>query len=513
MLVKRVEIENFKRIEKLDIGLSPVDCLVGANNSGKTTLLQALALFDFCIHLCIVRQNGGNGDAPLRIKKCNVSPEEFYVLPVANPLDLWTDRRTQEKTRHRHIKVRVTFDNGRAVTADLDLNFNLYHFDTQSEDKSQAWLQELRDFRVAYLPVFSTFLPQEERRTRAVIEDALVRGSVNSVIRNLLLDLKSEERHTELVAILQRAFPELTDISISFDETSDRFIAVTYRESGRPKEFDIFSSGSGFQQFVYLFGFVTLRHPDMILLDEPDVHLHGNLQNALLDELRNLAANGKQILVATHSREIISRMAPNELLVLDQGMAQRLTIVPEVYDTLDALGSLDQADLPAVQLHRRVLVLENASDKEALFSFCEKILGLAAWTSVQRRLAVCYAKGNPRHQDMERLRSQLQQLLPPDGRPLTMFVIADRDYYPDLEQLRGRLAFPHGQWHVWNRTEIENYLLCPAAFVRALGYDVSGVELHAHQLEQNLEPEMARLIEASRDSVSDKMVKAFEEFG
>ena len=47
MLIRKVHIENFKRWESLDAELKPLDCLVGPNNSGKTTLLQALALFDF----------------------------------------------------------------------------------------------------------------------------------------------------------------------------------------------------------------------------------------------------------------------------------------------------------------------------------------------------------------------------------------------------------------------------------------------------------------------------------
>ena len=46
----------------------------------------------------------------------------------------------------------------------------------ECEDQSQEWLEQLRDLRISYLPVFSMFLPQEERRTPAVIEDALARA-------------------------------------------------------------------------------------------------------------------------------------------------------------------------------------------------------------------------------------------------------------------------------------------------------------------------------------------------
>ena len=61
--------------------------------------------------------------------------------------------------------------------------------------------------------------------------------------------LKDEKRDDVLVEILRRSFPALANLSIRFDEASDRYISVTYKEQGRPKEFDVFSAGSGFQQF------------------------------------------------------------------------------------------------------------------------------------------------------------------------------------------------------------------------------------------------------------------------
>ena len=74
----------------------------------------------------------------------------------------------------------------------------------------------------------------------------------NSVIRNLLLGLKRENRQYELASIMQRIFPNLTRLDITFDELNERYISVTYREKNRPKSFDIFSAGSGFQQFICL---------------------------------------------------------------------------------------------------------------------------------------------------------------------------------------------------------------------------------------------------------------------
>src|SRR5262245_49193357 len=132
MLIKSVRIENFKRFEGLNIELRPFDCLVGPNNSGKTTFLQALALFDFCAHHSIGSKNG-----EIELKRRNISPEEFYVLPVSSPVDLWTDRKTQARNKHKIIKITVTFDEGQPVTAAVDLNFNLFNVSMECADQSQ----------------------------------------------------------------------------------------------------------------------------------------------------------------------------------------------------------------------------------------------------------------------------------------------------------------------------------------------------------------------------------------
>jgi predicted ATPase len=504
MLIRRVHIENFKRWDSLDAELKPLDCLVGPNNSGKTTLLQALALFDFGVHHCLSGKNGG-----IEIKSRTISPEDFYVIPCANPVDLWTDRKTQALGKHKKIRIQVIFDNELEASVSVDLNYNRFGVALNCSDESPASLQKLAKLRISYLPVFSTFLTQEERKTPAVIEDALARGRVNSVIRNLLLNLKRENRQDLLVGVLRRIFPNLAEINIEFDEANDRFISFTYQEKGRPKEFDVFMAGSGFQQFIYLFGFIHLRQPTIVLFDEPDAHLHGSLQDALLVEFQHLVAEGRQILFATHSREMITRIDPSHILSIAETEAKRLEIAFDVYDTLDSLGSVDPTQLAIIQAYRRVMVVENQSDWELLSIFCEKCLPPAVWPEVQRRLALCYVRGNPWKQDMERLRQQLQQMIAIRGAAMELFVIADRDYHPDRMGLLRGLPNTNIRWHVWERTEIENYLLSPDGIMRVIQDPERQMTLD----EGALRAEFDRLIEASKDTANDRLVKAFGEFG
>ena len=89
MKIKTFIIRNFKKFANFEVDLQDLDCLVGSNNSGKSTLLQALALFDFCVHECISQPNG----KPIGLKNRSITEEDFVALPVAKATDLWHNKR------------------------------------------------------------------------------------------------------------------------------------------------------------------------------------------------------------------------------------------------------------------------------------------------------------------------------------------------------------------------------------------------------------------------------------
>ena len=503
--ITKVTIENFKRFEKIELNLKSFDCLVGGNNSGKSTLLQALALFDFVVHNCLSRKNGA--DSPLEVKSRSIAPEEFVVLPIANAIDLWTDKKSQRRGKHVLIRITVEFENAPSAAAIVDLSYNRFSINLETE-KDSTWLNELLRYKISYIPVFSTFLTQEERKTPAVIEDALARGRVNSVVRNLLFDLSTQGKIKVLEEILSRAFSDFKKLQVQFNSDSDRYIDVSYSEQGRSKRFDLFMSGSGFQQFVYLFGFILLRNPNMILLDEPDVHLHGTLQGALFEELKRLVENeGKQVLCATHSHDFISKIEPTNVISLCDGETKRLNVNFEIYDTLSSLGSFDNIQLSQLQHYKKLLVVEDESDWEFLRIFGKKTVGEKVWQQVERQLAVWYAKGNPyKQKGIQALQSQLSLMLRLTGSPLQLLAVCDRDYYPNRKELLDELnaSDKNVRYYVWEKNEIENYLLLPKALCRF----ATNPDTPLFDLSKETKQKIDQLIEESYERVEELCISA-----
>lgn len=507
MNIKKIEIENFKKFKHLSVELNTLDCLVGANNSGKSTLLQALALFDFCLHQCLSKTNG----SPITIKPRSIAEDEFVILPVTKATDLWHDKIFKSKNKHILIKLIATFDNDKQVIVSIDLNFNRFSVNVKTEN-DENWLTQLKEFKISYLPVFSTFQTREEKRTAIAVRNELNRGNVNSVIRNLLLTLRDQKKENELEAIIKRAFPNIKNLKITFDEASMQYISVTYKEDNKTKEFDISSAGSGLQQFIYLFGFILLEEPQIILLDEPDVHLHGALQKSLYEELQRLAEeHGKQIIFATHSRDLIARIVPENILSISEGEAKRLQLDYEVYNTLEELGSIDNTQLTVLQEFRRIIVVENQDDWDYIQLFGNLIVGESTMQKVVKRLAVCYSKGNPYKQEMPKFRGSLQQMFTQSGGAIKMLVVSDRDYYPFPNKLKDDLVKKdqHIHWHMWERNEVENYLLSING-LKKLVKPKPNAQMTID--EAALTEQFNALVEKNKDDVNDKLVKTFGEY-
>jgi hypothetical protein len=108
---------------------------------------------------------------------------------------------------------------------------------------------------------------------------------------------------------------------------------------------------------------------------------------------------------------------------------------------------------------------------------------------------------------MQRLRDILQQIVTISGPALEVFVVADRDYHPDPDYLAQRLPKQHLQWHIWERAEIENYLLSLPAIERMLAGPKGTPTLETQQVRA----EFQRLIGQSRTQAQYRLAAAFDE--
>jgi predicted ATP-dependent endonuclease of OLD family len=141
---------------------------------------------------------------------------------------------------------------------------------------------------------------------------AIFTGHVSSVIRNLILDTKENapQRYDRLKNRLEKDFDFHLD-KVLFDEKEDLYVTAQYSEvcDNSTLSLDFSASGSGFMQILQILAPIYRFCPDaaeVVLLDEPDAHLHPNLQTSLATSLRKIQQElNIQIIISTHSTSII----------------------------------------------------------------------------------------------------------------------------------------------------------------------------------------------------------------
>ena len=189
---------------------------------------------------------------------------------------------------------------------------------------------------------------------------------------------------------------------------------------------EIFWSGFGFQVWCQMLTHLIQGGDNSIfLIDEPDIYLHSNLQRQLIGLLRQL---GPDILIATHSTEMIIEAEPDELILVDKHkrISQRLREPAQLHSVFRALGSHLNPVLTQLAKTRRVLFVEG-QDFQILGKFARKLN--FDRVANRRDFAVVPVEGfSP-----DRIRSLKIGMEATLGGPVLAAAVFDRDYRSELE--------------------------------------------------------------------------------
>lgn len=474
-MLRKLTVKNFKRFkEATSVTFDPITMLIGANNSGKSTVLQALSIFQYCIDVTRKKKNGG-----FALETKTTGPEEFGALPVATPTDLWPNG----KAGAGPISISAEFDGGVTITFSIKLSFNRFSI-TPSVTGDAAPLIEATKIR--YVPIHTGLALREEFLLVPARADRIRELQYGSVIRNLLWDLKenNKEGWKKLKTILTRLYPE-ANLDVTFEKDVDRFINSEYHDGSLSRALDLVVSGTGFQQALQIFSGVLSQGSSIVLMDEPDAHLHARLQVELMRVFEDLAREqGIQFVLATHSPHLLAAAPEGSLRAMVDGRAHSFAQTPEQMDVLDTLGAFDRMEVVQLLRTKAVVFVENRDDKEILELFAKKLWGEKKAREVWDRLSFLFTYQEPIEADAKRLARQVKDLLNATdlhdlagGRQPKFLVIGDRDYrsaervkeaWRDAERKARSGDFSLDlRVHVWSRNEIENYLVDRIAIAAA----------------------------------------------
>ncbi|MDP2831959.1 MAG: AAA family ATPase [Pseudomonadota bacterium] len=462
-MIRKVVLKGFKRFGEVTFDIPGHVVLAGPNNTGKTTLLQAIAAWELGFRKWRELNNFNprrNGYSWQELERLN-----FSAVAVRSFELLWTNRQ-----RSQTFEIGVQVDGLPMVTMEFR-----YHSAGSMEVRPKADVSGdmLRDaklaFQTTFIPAMSGLARSEQRLAdQEAIDSALAQGRPGEVLRNLLfIAHKDETGWRKLNATIERLFSCRLEVPRSGAE-----LICEYRQglAADAPLFDVASGGSGFLQVLLLLALLLTQSRvvdgghRVLLIDEPDAHLHLLLQRSIYSELRLLVAGSlSQLFVATHSEMIVNNVEARELYLM---FGTPRLVSDDLKKTIgDALGVVTHSELLEADGARGVLYTEDFTDVDILKAFALVLSDDAALKLLSRELVVKSSKAP--------LPEGLGGYFPQDHWSMLKLV---RENLPALELLDGdaknkaddSITGDAGRMQRlrWRRYEVESYLIHPEALQR-----------------------------------------------
>ena len=456
-MLTKLTVRNFKRFEEVEIELGSPVVFVGPNNSGKTTALQALTMWDTGLKRWLGR--GSERQARAQRSSATANRLDFLAVPTPNARAFWRDLRvrngapTGDRQRDGNIRIDLIVEgetNGETWTCGLEFDYaneeSLYCRPLRAANGDRSGRMEIPaaavDVRVAYIPSISGLIALEPRLDRGAVDVRIGEGRTAEVLRNLCYRLHTEQNSAWLDLCEQ--IRALFGISLNAPEyvAQRGEVAMTYRE--RDIQLDLSVAGRGLHQTLLLLAFMHLNPNTVLLLDEPDAHLEVLRQRETYNLIGRIAEqNGNQLIVATHSEILLDEAArQSDRVVAFVGRPRSLNGHEE--EVRNALAEYGYDHYLQAQTTGWTLYLEGPNDLAVLQAFATRLQHHGAEEALVRPFV--HYVGN--QVDKARNHFHSIRIAVPDLRGIALFDNLRRDIPGD-----GYIEFLQ-----WRRNEIENYI-------------------------------------------------------
>ena len=457
-MITNFRIGNFKRLQNADLELGSAAVFIGPNNSGKTTALQALALWDIGWRRWAEKRDKSPASARPGV---TINRRDLYAIPVPSAKLLWNDLHVHDTATgvggtKKPEKVYLTLEasgihNDQPWSCALEFyyaNEESFYCRLKSGSGSDGKVPEgARQQKVVFLPPMSGLAEREYRKEAGEISVLIGEGQTAQVLRNLCWQLFSKEDKAawrRLVERIEALFHIRLNEPRYVKERSE--LILSYREANGV-ELDLSSSGRGCQQVLLLLSFLLANPGSVLLLDEPDSHLEILRQRDVYNLITEVAAeNGSQIVAASHSEVVLQEAAERDVVMAFVGTPHRIDTRSRGAQVRKALESIRITDYYLAQQKGWMLYLEGSTDLAILRKLAKR-LDHPAYALLNDTVPVTYLGSNKPQEAREHfygLREAKSDLV-----GFALFDRLDRE-------LQSTDALTE---HMWRCREIENLLI------------------------------------------------------
>ncbi len=390
-MLTRLKVRNFKQFEDVEIDLGKAVVLIGPNNSGKTTALQALALWEIGIRRWNEKRMGKS--SPEKRPGVTINRRDLVSIPVPYANLLWRDlhvrnverieSRGKKSSKTNNIRIEIIVGGvtgGNAWECGLEFDYandeSFYCRPLRTDPGATGRMpvpSEAGDVQMAFLPPMSGLADREFLKQPGEISVLIGQGQTAQVLRNLCYQIYQDESQSErwrnLVAHTRSLFGVELQAPQYVAERSE--ITMSYVDQ-RGNTLGLSSSGRGLQQSLLLLAHLYANPRATLLLDEPDAHLEILRQRQTYNLLIEVAEQqGSQIIAASHSEVVLGEAAGRDVVIAFVGKPHRIDDTGG--QVLKSLRDIGFEHYYQAQETGWVLYLENSTDLAILRAFAERL--------------------------------------------------------------------------------------------------------------------------------------------
>ena len=467
-MLTKIKIENFKKLECVSFSLSSSVVIIGPNNSGKSTIFQALCLWEIGVRNFIAAK------VQKKLNKNNrvtLNRKDLLNSPIEDARFLWTDKKTATGEKgNMNVILAIEIegeDNGKKWICKTEF----YYYNTESFScgitKGLSEITQLFDkdkaVHFGFLQAMSGISTTEDKLTRGAIERRLGEGKTAEVLRNICYEIlypeisRGKDYNPETSwKNLKKIIKTMFGVDLCKPEFIKSIGAVKLEFVENKITYDISSGGRGFLQTLLLFAYMYANPNTVLLLDEPDAHLEVIRQRETFQKINEVAqATQSQIIIASHSEVVLDEAADvSNVIALIENQAIPLNISTKsqsINYIRKALTEIGWEKYYLAKIKGHVLYLEGSTDLQMLLCFANKLSHKAE--SLLRVANVHYTSDNVPSTAINNFVS-LQEIFN-ELKGLALF-----DNIPNLQKN------PRLKIVCWKKRELENYFASPSLLIK-----------------------------------------------
>ncbi|MBL3611133.1 ATP-dependent nuclease [Rhodovulum sulfidophilum] len=487
--VKSIDFFDYKTFSRFTVSARAKNILVGPNNAGKSTVLDAFRIsFDALRYAsrrsAHLKSQGDDGVC---------STWEVPVSAVQTDMRYCIHNFGDGRAR---ISIKLENGNSFVIAAPNDGPLECYLKTELQPQKNTKFLRDQFPLSLMIVPTLSPLEQNEELVQQETVERNRYGRLASRNFRNFWLH-KTEAEFEAFADLVELGWPGIRVRRPEIERGGQRPVVRMYFRDG-PHVREVQWAGFGFQVWMQtMMHLSTSNHTSTLILDEPDIYLHPDLQHRLL---RLVGQRVGQYFIATHSTEIINDVEPGEVLILRPGSrsAKRIQGEAGYSDVYSAIGSSENAQFARLAKTKKVLYFEG-KDAKILSKIAKKLGGMDFISNSSVTLMKTDGFTN-----WTRVTTSSWVFENFFGFKIPVSAIFDRDYRCD-EEINAFMADVNvgdTLCRVLPRKEIENLLLVPEAIVAVVK------KFGRNQLQDDWKEVVLGAIDDSVDEVKSKTLSA-----